>query len=431
MDAFIRWFRNAAPYINAHRDKTFVIAITGETVDHPVLESLVHDVALLHSLGTRIVLIHGARPQIEASLGAAGLSSTVVDGRRVTDLDTLDHAIAAVGRVRTRLEALFSMGLINSPMHGLDLSVVSGNFVTAQPLGVLDGVDFHHTGGVRDIDVAAIRAALDRRSIVLMSTLGYSPTGEVFNVTLDNLVGKTATLLGADKLIVLCDLPDALREAGTAIHPDTVSSELGDDEEDRALLTAAANACLAGVPRVHLLDYRSDGALLEELFSRSGSCVLVQKEEYETCRTATIDDVGGILELIRPMEQSGALVTRSRERLEQEIHHFLVLEMDGMIIGCAALYPYAAEKTGEIACVAVHPDFRGRGRASLLLDRLERDAAATGIERLFVLSTQTMHWFVERGYAAASTVDLPQQRQSMYNLQRNSRIYLKTLPAET
>lgn len=426
----INWFRNAAPYINAHRGKTFVLALTGDVFQSTAIESLAHDIALLNSLGTKVVLVHGARPQIEARLADAGLPSQIEKGYRVTNLDTLEHAIAAANSNRTRLEALFSMGLINSPMHGLNVKTATGNFVTAQPLGVLEGVDYGHTGTVRSIDSAAILEALDHSAIVLISTLGYSPTGEIFNVTLDNLIERTIDAIDADKLVLFCHPIDSLRQASSSssvLHPSELQSLLPNDEENSALLKAASNSCQNGVSRAHVLDYSEDGALLQELFTRFGSGVLVQNDDYESNRSATIEDVGGILELIRPLEQDGSLVTRSRELLEQEIHQFQVMEIDGMVIGCAALYPYPDEDMGEIACVAIHADFRGDGRASTLLNTLEQKATQLGLTNLFTLSTQTSQWFVERGYAKADLNTLPAEKMSMYNMQRNSNIFIKSL----
>lgn len=428
----IRWFRNSAPYINAHRGRTFVIVFPGEAARHPNFPNIVHDIALLHSLGVRLVLVHGARPQIEAKLESADLASEFHDGVRITDTTVLEHVKAACGGLRADIEALLSMGLPNSPMQGATIRVMSGNFVTARPIGVVDGVDFQHTGKVRRVDDAAIRKQLDGGFIALLSPLGYSPTGEVFNLSLEDVAVRTAAALAADKLLLLgeetgirgpegelvrqCDLTEALA---------LLRGELPD--EQRRLLQTARQACTAGVKRCQVISYAEDCALLEELFTHDGSGTLVGPDEYEQARAATIEDVGGILELIEPLEREGVLVKRSREVLETEIDRFRVLERDGRVIACAALYPFPEHGSGELACIVTHPDYRGGNRGARLLGELEQAAMAKGLSTLFVLTTQTAHWFIEQGFEQANLEQLPPEKQSLYNLQRNSKVFSKGL----
>jgi amino-acid N-acetyltransferase len=435
MDPFVQWFRQAGPYINAHQGKTFVVLFSGEAVDSPQFSNLVHDLALLDSLGIRLVLVHGARPQVEQRLHEVGREMCYVNGLRLTDSEDLRYVKQAVGRVRIRIEAQLSMGLANSPMHGARLRVVSGNMITARPLGIRDGVDYGFTGEVRRIDDRAIRLWLDQGAIVLLSPLGYSPTGEIFNLSAEEVAIATAMALRADKLLVLCENPTLIDDKSQPIR------ELSPSDAERLLacvspppsdetlryLRQALRACRAGVRRVHLLSRQIDGALLLELFTRDGVGAMITAEVYEGLRPATIDDVGGVLELIRPMEEDGTLVRRSRERLEMEIERFIVLERDGAIIGCMALYPFPEEGVGELACVAIHPIYRNNGRAETLLGYIERQGRTQGLKQLFVLTTRTAHWFQERGFEAAEVGDLPVQKQALYNWQRRSRVFIKTL----
>ncbi|HHW76049.1 MAG TPA: amino-acid N-acetyltransferase [Xanthomonadaceae bacterium] len=434
MEPFVHWFRQAGPYINAHRGKTFVVSFGGEAVEAENFSSLIHDLALLHSLGIRLVLVHGARPQVEERLREAGRELRYVNGLRLTDADDLRYVKQAVGRVRIRIEARLSMGIANSPMHGARLRVVSGNLITARPLGVRDGVDYGFTGEVRRIDDRAIRLWLDQNAIVLLSPLGYSPTGEIFNLSGEEVATATAMALRADKLLFLSESP-ALRDSGG--RP---IRELSPSDAERLLagppaptgetvrhLRQALRACQAGVRRIHLLSREVDGAPLLELFTRDGVGTLITADIYEGLRPATIDDVGGMLELIRPLEDDGALVRRSRERLEMEIGRFALLERDGAIIGCAALYPFPEERLGELACVAVHPAYRNSGRADTLLRYIERQAREQGLHRLFVLTTRAAHWFRERGFESAEVADLPVRKQALYNWQRRSKVFIKTL----
>ncbi len=431
---FVHWFRQAGPYINAHHDRTFVVLFGGAAVEADAFSSLIDDLALLHSLGIRLVLAHGARPQIEQRLCEAGREWRYVNGLRVTEAEDLRYVKQAIGRARIRIEARLSMGLANAPTHGARLRVVSGNVVTARPLGVRDGVDYGFTGEVRRIDDRAIRLWLEQEAIVLLSPLGYSPTGEIFNLSAEDVASAAAQALRADKLLILSESlelrdPDGrpIRELSPSDAERLLAEHPALNEETARHLRLAQRACQAGVRRVHLLDRRLDGALPLELFTRDGVGAMITADIYEGLRPATIEDVVGLLELIRPLEDVGALVRRSRERLEMEIERFAVLERDGAIIGCAALYPFPEERLGELACVAVHPDYRNRGRADALLRFLERQARSQGLRQLFVLSTRAAHWFRERGFDPAEVADLPIGKQALYNWQRRSKVFIKTL----
>jgi amino-acid N-acetyltransferase len=449
---FVHWFRSAAPYIHGFRGKTFVIAFGGELVADGGFVQLAHDVNLLNSLGVRLVLIHGVRPQVEARLTENGTAIRYVNGLRVTDDAALACVKEAAGTVRVEIEALLSLGLANTPMAGADIRVASGNFVTAQPLGVRDGVDLLHTGEVRKIDAAAIRRRLDQHDIVLLSPIGYSPTGEIFNLSLEDVATQAAIELAADKLIFLIDtegvpqedpaaqspkgpakphLPDTERTIHNVLTVNEARQVLGNahelPEDITYYLPCAITACTQGVKRAHFISHHRDGALLSELFTRDGVGTLITPAPLETLRAATIDDVGGILGLLEPLEREGILVRRSRELLEMEIERFLVLESDGIIAGCAALYPFPEEQAAELACLAVSREFRGRGFGDRLLAEAEKHGKRAGFERLFVLTTRTEHWFEERGFIDSSPDHLPKRKQALYNYKRRSKVLQKTL----
>ena len=406
----------------------------GEAIADARFSNLVHDIALLHGLGIRLVLVHGARPQIESRLKARGAKLEYANGLRITDDAALACVKEAVGTVRVEIEALLSMGLANTPMSGVRLRTSSGNFVTARPLGIRDGIDYCHTGEVRRIDARAIRQHLDDQRIVLLSPIGYSPTGEVFNLSAEEVATAAASELQADKLILMAEDPElrdgkrqpisqlSLIEATTLLN-----SRRRLDKDTLRHLEHALHACRHGVNRVHLVSRRREGALLLELFTRDGSGTLITAETYEGLRPATIDDVGGVLSLIMPLENEGVLVKRSRELLEIEINHFQVIERDGTIIACAALYPAENGRLAELACLAVHPDYRNQGRGDALLKAIEDKAARGGVDKLFVLTTRTAHWFRERGFLPGDISQLPARKQNLYNYQRKSRVYIKTL----
>jgi len=434
---FVEWFRRAAPYINAHRGRTFVVEIGGESTDDSQLPGIVHDLALMRSLGVDLVVVHGSQPWIEHRARARGLASRYIGGVRITDTATLETAREAIGAAHVRIEALLSMGIANSPMAGARVRVASGNFVTARPIGIRDGIDYEHTGEVRRIDAEAIRQRLADGAIVLVSPLGYSPTGEIFSLRAEEVATAIATGIGAGKLVFLPGGSGIVDRSGTLIRELTLDEaktlvaelphEPDADDVVGGRLRQSIRACRGGVSRVHIIDRGIEGALLLELFSRDGVGTMINADAYDSIRRATIDDIGGILELIRPLEESGALVRRSREKLETEIAHFSVVDRDGAVVACAAMYPYPGDRLAELACLAVDDAYRGSQYGERLLTLAEREAREAGAQRLFVLTTQAAHWFRERGFVEADHSVLPGERQALYNFQRRSRVLVRTL----
>jgi len=431
---FVSWFRSSAPYIHAFRNQTFVICFGGEMLIDEQFATLVHDIALLNSLGVRLILVHGARPQIEKRLQHSNINNQYQDNIRITDDATLPLVIDAIGSSRVEIEALLSMGLANSPMHGASIRVVSGNMITAQPLGVQNGIDFCHTGKVRSVDTEAIISSLVKHSIVLVSPHGYSPTGEVFNLRSEDVAMSVAISLKAEKLIYLIDNDGVVDNEKQLLHELTLKQaehilqlDKSNGEIDQHSLENAIKACHLGVNRSHLINRHIDGSLLLELFSRDGIGSLITAELFEGTRQANLDDIGGILEIITPLEQQGILVRRSREQLELEINYFIVTERDGMIVACASLNPYSEDRIAELACLAVHPKYLNQSRGDSLLSYIERKALSDKISSLFVLTTQSAHWFIEREFKAADFDDLPNKKRGLYNYQRNSKIFIKKL----
>nr|WP_245217577.1 amino-acid N-acetyltransferase [Rheinheimera maricola] len=430
-------FRQSAPYVNAHRGKTFVVMLGGEAISQSGFRSIINDVALLNSLGIKVVLVYGARPQINAALQQAGLEPTYHNRVRVTDDDSFKLIKQVAGALQLDITARLSMSLSNTPMQGAQINVVSGNFVIAQPLGVDEGIDYHHSGRVRRIDAAGIRRQLDNNGIVLMGPIAASVTGESFNLTAEDIATQVAVKLKADKMIGFSEIGGIIGENGDIIAelmPNAAEKIMLQLEQQpdacpgtQAFLHAAITACRAGVPRCHLVSYDEDGALLQELFSRDGIGTQIVTESAEKLRQATISDIGGILDLIRPLEQQGLLVRRSREQLEMEISQFTLIERDGLVIGCAALYPFPDDNVGEFACLAVHPDYRDADRGSILLKAVIQQARQHKYSKLFALTTRSIHWFLEQGFELLTVDDLPAQKKQLYNYQRRSKILAITL----
>jgi len=428
---YVKWFRHSTPYINRHSDKTFVLMLPGEAITHANFHNIVHDIALLCSLDVRLVLVHGARPQIDERLQVADTFSHFHNNLRITDAESLTFAIQAIGEARTTVEAALSTSLPNSPMHDADMQVISGNFVVAMPYGVIDGVDLQHTGKVRKVHTKSLNAALDSGAVVLLSPIAYSPTGEIFNLSFSDVATHVASAIKADKLLAFVEGNGVTDSEGNLIRQlslqeckDYLNENGGKINFDlEQAVSACYLSCLQGVPRAQLISYSTDGALLTELFTRDGLGSMIYSGQYEQLRKATIDDVAGILDLIRPLEEQGILVRRSREILETEINKFHVMDKDGTIVACAALYPYG--DMAELSCVATHPDYRNGGRAAALLQQIEAQARKQKITQLFLLTTQTAHWFIEQGFVQGKLEDLPIAKQELYNFQRNSKIFVK------
>lgn len=440
---FVPWFRSVAPYIHTHRGKTFVVAMAGEAIAAGKLPQIAQDLALIQSMGVKIVLVHGFRPQVNEQLKAKGHEAKYSHGLRITDAVALDCAQEAAGQLRYEIEAAFSQGLPNTPMAGATVRVMSGNFITARPVGIRDGVDFRHSGLVGKVDVAAITHTLDFGAMVLLSPFGFSPTGEAFNLSMEEVATSVAVAIQADKLIFLTEI------SGIRLEHDQPESE--DNPVDTELPLAAAEklleslphaespldtgfylqhcvkACKGGVDRSHILPFAVDGSLLLEVYVHDGIGTMVIDEKLESLREATGDDVGGILQLIEPFEKDGSLVKRGRTEIERDAALYSIIEHDGVIFACAALYPYPEAKTGEMAALTASPQSQGQGDGEKILKRIEQRARAAGLQSIFVLTTRTMHWFIKRGFVQVDPEWLPEARKRKYNWDRKSQVLVKKL----
>jgi amino-acid N-acetyltransferase len=437
---FVPWFRSVAPYIHAYHGKTFVVAMAGELIAAGKLNYFVQDLAILHAMGIKVVLVHGFRPQLNEQLAAKGHKLDFSRGMRITDAVALDCAQEAAGQLRFEIEAAFSQGLPNTPMANATVRVISGNFLTARPVGIIAGVDFIHSGVVRRVDAGAIRRSIDTGALVLLSPFGFSPTGEAFNLTMEDVATSTAIALQADKLIFLTEIA-GIREASD--DPDSpIDTELALADAERLLaslpdpseptdtafyLQHCVKACKGGVERSHILPFAVDGAILQEVFTHDGIGTMVVDEKLESLREANGDDVAALLTLIEPFERDGTLVKRDRTEIERDIANYTVIQHDGVIFGCAALYPYPERNTGEMAALTVSPNVQGQGDGERLLKRVEQRARAMGLDSIFVLTTRTMHWFIKRGFGQVDADWLPEARKRKYNWDRRSQVLVKKL----
>jgi len=434
-DNFLKWFRHVSPYIHVHRGKTFVIMIPGDCINQPNFDNVICDISLLHSLGVRLVVVHGARLQIDRQLNKVSIISRFHRGSRITERDHLSHVLRAVGATRFQLEALFSSGLPDSPMSGAKIKIRSGNFITAKPQGIIDGIDHQMTGKVRSVDGQGILEIVAQESIPLLSPLGYSITGEVFNLSFADVGVNVASQIQADKILIFND-DGPIYDRSNTLYRQLTLSECEDFLREQQHLAPANSyfslrsclaACKRGVPRAHIISSQEDGTLLEELFTRDGTGTMIYSDSYEAIRPAQVKDVLGIMNLISPLEQKGILVKRSRELLENEIDYFIVMEKDNLIIGCAALYPIPNSTAGELACVAVLKEYQKDGRARKLLSHIEKKGAELALDNIYTLTTRTAHWFIEQGFTESTVDKMPASRKALYNYQRNSKVFVKIL----
>jgi len=447
----IDWLRQTSPYINTHRGKTFVVWFGGDMFESQSFSTLVHDLTLLSHLGVKLVIVHGMRAQIDAELlrrniqptlekianptatklQAAGAQATM----RVTDADALKVIQSTIAVLRCKLESAFSAGLPDSPMSGAQISIASGNFIVAKPFGIREGIDFQHTGEVRKIRKQSITALLDAGMVVLLSPIAYSRTGELFNLLSEDVAMHTAIALGADKLMYLHQhgscIDSSIREVSSATFPsdliDPTTIDAGANTTELQSLQKAIEssfkACLNGVERSHIVDAKQQDALLRELFTRDGSGLLIDSGDYDTIREADTNNVSSIMELITPHIEDGTLLQRSAQDLEREIQNFYIIEREGSVICCASLDNYG--DTAELACLAVHPDFRDSGKASDMLHYLLKLAGQQKCKTVFVLSTRSGDWFIEQGFKENSNASIPNARRTAN--QRGSKVYTKDI----
>lgn len=485
---FVRFFRQASPYIEGHRGRTFVIAIPGEVVDRQdLLDRLLEDVALLHGLGVHLVVVVGARMQINQAVRAKGSEPQYVKGYRVTDDVAMKAAVSAAGSARMLVEARLSKAPTitmmrrherstgsggSSRQQAPSVTTVSGNYVAAKRKGVVGGIDYQHTGSVRYVQAEAVKHQLNHGNIVLLSNLGYSTTGEPLNCDCYSVSVRAAIDLNADKLIVVA-LPDGdpmletlpawlpiheaeallLSQKNESSSEDSLDGNMSDEGEafrqaaddldfdtwyelglPMPLLTACM-VCKAGVKRAHVINANIDGALLLELYSTDGVGSMISSDFYEGIRAATTSDVPKIHNLLQPMVDKGMLVQRSQQKIADDINNFIVLERENELLACAYAQPLGKNEHGqaiaELGAFCVHPGYRGGGKGDTLLQFLEERSRSSGTDVLILLTTRTADWFQQRGFTAAGAAHqssiLPKARRELIDPSRNSQLYFKTI----
>jgi amino-acid N-acetyltransferase len=430
--------REVIGYLGRYRDELFVLKIDDSLLDEPLFSLLVRDVVLLYRMGIRVVIVPGARRTIDATLAAAGFRSTSHDGIRITTEEELTHVMMAASRVSNRILSLLSEN---------GAQAVSGNWVRARTLGVIGGIDYQRTGRIERVNVPLLTKLLGEGVIPLVTNIGWNAVGKAYNISSTELAVAVACAMGAAKLFFIgtqpgipaseAALPDVrVRENGVYSNMDLSQVEKllaaaggSMEREHRVLLQSAVTACTGGVKRVHIVDGRENGILLEEIFSVSGRGTMLFANLYTNICPATVEDVPEIIRLIQPFIQQSLLVQRTPEVIAEGVERWVVYKVDDAIRGCAALTPYDAE-SGEIEALVVDEDHRSGGAGgrivSFLLDRAQR----LGLKRVFALTTQASDFFMALGFREVSSDALPQAKRTRYNRARNSRVLAMDVSAQ-
>jgi amino-acid N-acetyltransferase len=426
--------RQGFSYAHRYRNAVFVMKLDGTVIDHPQFPLLIRDIALLQQVGIRVVLIPGARERIDEIIERYGFTTEYHRGIRITTDKTIPFARMAAFDVSNRLM---------TGLAGQDVNAVVGNWVRAKSLGVVDGVDYQFSGTMERILVEPVREVISMGMIPIFPCIGWNSAGKPYNLSSDELALQIATALRAEKLFFIttdgqmtterfsCSKECGISRDGTISRIDASTAgeflEMNKDREDELFrIRLAQRACGQGIHRVHILDGRIEGVLLQEIFSNQGVGTMVHTNLYESIRDMKTSDVSDVLRIMDPYISDGILVPRDKQSLQQEYNDFVVFDVDGIVHGCAALHPFG-EDQAEIAAVAVDPRYQGSGIGGRLVSFLIERARSRGIKQLFVLTTRTADWFERKGFRRAGLDDIPERKRLQYNSNRNSSVLVYPL----
>ena len=435
--SFIQNFRLSAKYINLFNQNIFVIALSGYVFNEDQFEKIAQDINILHSLKIKVILVYGARPQVESILVKNKIPVRLVKNMRVTSSAALKHVIEVNGAIRNKIEATLST--IKSVSEGMRLS--SGNFLTAMPVGIIDGIDMESTGKIRGVDVEAIKNKLNHHEIVIVSPIGYSPIGQIFNLSYEQTAANIAAAINADKLIYYVDANGILNERGELI-PELTSEKahklISHIEEkpspesaqnlsydDFNILKSSVFAIKNKIKKVHLINRHIDGSLIEELFTEKGSGTILTEFSLESFRKATEGDIKNIYRILFPLKKRKILIGRDLTQIKGMINQFYVLEHDKKFVGCVSLNSF--KESLELASFSIEPKYQRLGFGKKLLKLCELEAKKLKYDEIFILTTQSEHWFAENGFKEKSKELMPTFKKKTYQSERNSKYLTKKL----
>ncbi|MDR3145526.1 MAG: amino-acid N-acetyltransferase [Treponema sp.] len=426
--------REAFHYQSRFKGSTIVFKIDFPVTVEPAVPYLVRDLALLARTGFRVVIVPGAKEWIDAVLAEYGIRSNYAETTRITTGAAMPFVEMAAFHVATRFMTGLSADRVDA---------VTGNFVRARGLGVVDGLDMEHTGKVDRILIDSLGRILNLGMVPILPCIGWSSTGKPYNVPSDEIALSVSLALGAAKLFIISvhggirtgayTLPEGIGvgENGRVVRLSPPEAETllaangpAAGRGDKALteLELALRASRGGVERVHIIDGREQGVILRELFSNLGVGTMVYADEYESIRTLKIADIPDVLRLMEPLMQQGILIRRGTEDIREKRDDYAVFEIDGSIHACGALHDWG-EGQGEIAAIATDPAYSDMGLGSRIVRFLMEEAREKGFHRVFVLTTRTHDWFEFLGFKECSAESLPEQRRKQYDLKRKSKVF--------
>jgi amino-acid N-acetyltransferase len=425
--------RGILRYVPQFRQRVFVINIDGAVMKLPGFAALLQDVAVLQSLNIEVVLVFGARCQIQDLATRRGIAISNDDGMGRTDAGTMELAIEAITRQASELMA---------DLTALELPVVISSALAVHPAGVIDGVDQEFTGRIERVDVESLQTLLKADILPIVMPLGYDGRGVTLRLNSDAVAMELAVALNAAKIIFVSESGLTTQDGGRIAQLSVAGAreifKKRDPRHDVNMLSKlryGAMACQEGVPRVHIVDGTQDEALLAELFSNEGVGTMIHADDYQQIRKASPNDVATLLSMMEQSMDDAALVPRSREQLQSKISDFFVLELDGNPIGCVAVHcfdaPDQSPMLAELACLFVRRSHKNKGHAQKLVTFAEETARQKGCQRLFALSTQAFRFFEEKaGFTVSDPQALPPARREQYERSgRNSKVLVKDLKA--
>ncbi|MCL2277574.1 MAG: amino-acid N-acetyltransferase [Treponema sp.] len=444
--------REVFHYQSRFDGSTFVIKIDYPVTEDSCFPGLVKDLALLAKTGFKVVIVPGAKENIDMVLKNHDIDScnyvNITGGDyaewadetqvRVTSSKVISYVEMAAFNVASKFMTFLS---------GSRVDAVIGNFVRARGLGVINGTDTEHTGAVDKIYADSLTRVLNLGMIPILPCIGWSPSGKPYNVPSDEIALAVSKALGSDKLFIVCaqsssaakilDIPDNIdiRQDGSLVRMTPHQTDLiikaninkkSDNESAKNKFLKnfklAYKASQAGVHRVHIIDGRENGSILKELYSNLGIGTMIYTDEYDSVRSIHSRDLPDILRLMEPLMLKGILIRRNPEQIQQKKDDYSVLEIDGSIRACGALHDWG-ESQGEIAAVATDPNYTDLGLGRRIVGYLIEKAKKIKMRRVFALTTQSQDWFESLGFIEARLESLPEQKRVTYDHNRKSKIF--------
>ena len=419
--------RGILRYVPQFRGQTFIVLIDSGIIEHENMGNVMLDLAVLHSLSIRLVVVFGARHQITELAAKRGIALSNADATGVTDDATLEVALDAISRLTTDLMQQLTV-------VGLRAGVA--NAVSAHPAGVIRGRDLASTGTIDRVDAQSLKLFIGDGMVPIIPPLGYEKQGRVLRVNSAATAVEVAISLGASKLLFVG--PGALEDVNGARirqlsveEAKTLAAQLPDstDSLKQVQIRHAARACEGGVPRAHFLDGRTDDALLGELFSIEGVGTMIYADAYQQIRPARKADIPGIIGLVRRAVDDEEIVARSRQEIRERLGDYFVLEVDGQLVGTVMVSHYPEEKLAEVGFLYIRRSHEGMGYGKKLVKFAEKRAREGHAKILFALSTQAYNYFENKlGFLPAQDDLLPPDRlDKLRRSGRNSRLMARVL----